>query len=99
MFEKYVLVRHTGYSQSGHTDFERAVEERFVTSGVARKIELAGGVALPTYDEAVAGAEAVNYPPGTGLVPQALGKFKKIAGFEEEIYVPHISDLTRGRLP
>ena len=99
MTDKYTLVRHTGYSQTDHAEFAQAVEERSVTSAVARKIELAGGVSFPDYGTASDAAEAVNYPPGvSGLVPQAKGKFKRIPDFGEEIYVPDLRDLTSGRL-
>lgn len=93
----YTLVRHTGYSQTDHAEFEHAVEERSVTASLGHKIELAGGTSFPDYDTASDAAEKINYPPGVaGLVPQARGKFKRIPGFGEEIYVPHLRDLTTG---
>jgi hypothetical protein len=95
----YALVRHTGYSQTEHAEFQQAVEERSVTPAIAHKINVAGGMIADDYTTAEALAERVNYPPAdpdaaptSWLVPQARGKFLRIPGFDEEIYLPHRED-------
>lgn len=86
----WTLVRHTGYSGGGKSDFERAVEERALNTARERSIiAKAGGLLFDHYGDAHNRAAVENYPGNyEGLVPRAQGKFVKRAGFEEDIYVP-----------
>lgn len=86
----YTLVRHTGWSVGGKSDFEHAVEERDVpTKTIASLIMRKGGCIYDSYATAHQMAHTYNYPrDNTGIVPTAKGRFAKVRGFDEEIFLP-----------
>lgn len=85
----YILVQHTGYTQTQHAEFAHAVELRSVTQAVAKKVEAAGGLVFTSYTEAVDAEERENYQPDNqGLVPRAPGVFVHVAGIGEPVYIP-----------
>lgn len=86
--DHYTLVRHTGYTGTGHTDFKNAVESRGITAREAERVRSAGGLVFTDYANATKAEEATNYPPGTeGLVPRATGTFVSRV-LDEQLYIP-----------
>ena len=86
---RWTLIRHTGYSVGGKPAFEHAVEERQIHIKEAVRVTRAGGVVTDNYLDAHDRAFRENYPRKTkGLIPRAPGKFVKVKGLEEEVYVP-----------
>lgn len=85
----YTLVQHSGYGYADKPGFKRGVESRGIDTAKERDlVKRVGGILVDTHSEVDALEEQVNFPPGTGIYPNAQGTFsdKKVDGLR--IYIP-----------
>jgi len=91
VFEGWTIVRHSAF-YTQHTEFTRAVESAsFMGAALARKIEKAGGLVFPSYEQAEAFAEKANYPPDhtNGIIPNCQGTFtEEVTINGRALYIP-----------
>lgn len=85
----WTLVQHTGFSVDHKEEFEHAVELRAISEKQAAMVKAMGGCVFETYAEAHETERAENYPPGVkGIIPRCTGKFLKMKGKSERLYIP-----------
>lgn len=90
----YILVRHSAWTAKNDPNFEHAVELRSITLTKSRqlKLEKHGVKIYESWSECDQAANDYCYPKGyKGLIPQAKGQFKNIAGitpYKEDIFIP-----------
>lgn len=95
--KQWTLIWHTGWTETQHVEFERAVQSSPIRSTVERRaVLLAGGLVFEEYAAAEDFAEAVNYPPSVqGLIPFFDGQIVPTQINGLSVYVP--TDAERER--
>lgn len=86
----YVIVRHSAF-YTEHLEFRRATDYVGTEKqAVLDKVDKAGGIWFPTYEQAEAFVEKANYPAGTedSIIPDCRGRFGSMTVEGLHIYLP-----------